>query len=113
MTTSVGATLVGVRVPTRVEVGTSVRTGVLVWVATPTAVWVRCWLRSGMVALPSRVRVGMGVKVLLGVKVGVAEISGVAVAVGEAVLVGAVCVGKGPSSACAVPARLVLIASML
>ena len=58
-------------------------------------------------------RVGTGVKVLLGVKVGVAEMSGVAVALGEAVLVGAVCVGKGPSSACAVPASVVLMASML
>ena len=82
-------------------------------VAIATAVWVWCWLRSGMVAVPSKVRVGMGVKVLLGVKVGVAEMSGVAVALGEAVLVGAVCVGKGPSSACAVPASVVLMASML
>jgi hypothetical protein len=63
--------------------------------------------------VPSKVRVGTGVKVLLGVKVGVAEMSGVAVALGEAVLVGAVCVGKGPINACAVPASVVLMASML
>lgn len=71
-----------------------------------------CWLRSGMVAVPSRVRVGTGVKVLLGVNVGVAEMRGVGVAVGEAVRVGMVWVGKGPSRACAVPASEVLMASM-
>jgi hypothetical protein len=72
-----------------------------------------CWLRSGTVAVPSGVRLGTVVKVRLGVKVGVAEMRGVAVAVGEAVLVGIVAVGKGLSRACAVPARLVLMASML
>jgi hypothetical protein len=66
-----------------------------------------------MVAVPSRVRVGMGVKVLLGVKVGVAETRGVLVAVGDAVLVGIVAVGKGFSNACAVPASAVLMASRL
>jgi hypothetical protein len=57
------------------------------------------------------VRVLAGVMVLLGVNVGVAEISGVAVGVEEAVLVGMVDVGKGPRSACMVPAMAVLILS--
>ena len=90
-------------------VGTSVWPGVLV--ERTKAVWVMCWLRSGMVAVPRGVWLGMGVNVLLGVNVGVAEMRGVAVAVGEAVLVGMVCVGKGPSRASAVPARAVLMAS--
>jgi hypothetical protein len=46
---------------------------------------------------------------LLGVKVGVAEISGVGVGLEEAVRVGIVCVGKGPSKACIVPAMAVLM----
>ena len=46
---------------------------------------------------------------MLGVNVGVAETRGVLVGVEEAVRVGIVCVGNGPSSACAVPARAVLM----
>jgi hypothetical protein len=61
------------------------------------------------VAVPNSVRVGSGVTVLLGVNVGVAETRGVLVGVEEAVWVGIVWVGKGPSSACAVPARAVLM----
>ena len=112
VTTSVGRA-VAVRTAVGVLPATSVPGGrrVLV-VKTKTAVCVWCWLRSGIVAVPSGVRLGTVVKVLLGVKVGVAEMRGVAVAVGEAVLVGTVAVGKGLSSACAVPARVVLIASM-
>jgi len=54
--------------------------------------------------------VGEGVIVAEAVMVGVAEIRGVAVGVAEAVFVGMVNVGKGPSSASAVPAIEVLIA---
>ena len=106
-------TLVGVRVPIRVEVGKAVRNAVAVRVGIlVTGAVSVSRLCTGTVAVPSRVRVGTGVKVLLGVKVGVAETSGVLVGVEEAVLVGMVWVGKGPSRACAVPARAVLIASM-
>ena len=41
-----------------------------------------------------------------------AEMSGVAVGVEEAVFVGIVMVGNGPSKACDVPARAVLMASI-
>jgi hypothetical protein len=98
--------LVGVRVPIRVGVLVGIR------VTVPVGAAVRVSRsRTVKVAVPSRVRVwvGMGVKVLLGVNVGVAETRGVCVGVDEAVLVGMVWVGKGPSSAFAVPARAVLM----
>lgn len=91
----------------------TMRVGVLVGTRVGAAVSVDRSLRSSSVAVPRGVRLGTGVKVLLGVKVGVAETRGVLVGVEEAVLVGMVCVGKGPSRACAVPARVVLMALML
>lgn len=105
--TSVGS-LVGGRVPIRVgvRVGTRVRVGkrggVLVFVSE---------VCSSVALARNNVRVLAGVMVLLGVNVGVAEISGVAVGVLEGVLLGMVDVGKGPSSACMVPAMAVLILS--
>ena len=105
--------LVGVRVVTRVGVRVAIRVGVRVAIRVGVldavrACAVRAW--AGRVAVPSRVRVGTGVKVLLGVNVGVAETRGVSVGVEEAVRVGIVWVGNGPSSDCAVPAKAVLMA---
>lgn len=54
-----------------------------------------------------------GVGVMEGVRLGVTETSGVAVGVEEGVLVGKVDVGKGPRSACIVPASAVFVAAAL
>jgi hypothetical protein len=91
-----------VRLATTVRVGTLVALGAAVSVSRSFSV--------SVAVLTISVRVGTGVKVLLGVEVGVAETRGVVVGVQEGVTVGMVWVGKGPSSACAVPARLVLMA---
>ena len=98
---------VAVRVTNRVGVRVTNRVGV----ASMMAVWVSRLCVGAVVNVTNFVCEGTGVNVTLAVKVGVAEIRGVAVGVEEAVFVGAVWVGNGPSSACAVPARAVLILS--
>lgn len=56
-----------------------------------------------------RVKYTKGVRVRVGTKVGVWLAVGVGEGISEAVAVGAVEVGKGPSSACDVPASAVLV----
>ena len=68
-------------------------------------------VRSLGVPLTKRSWVAEAVKVAVGVKEGVAETSRVAVGVKDGVRVGRVEVGKGPSSACEVPAMAVFILS--
>ena len=93
----------GVLVATKTKI--RVGTRVAIFVA------VRAAERLSGVGLRKGVRVLDGVMVTEAVMVGVAEIRGVAVAVEEAVLVGRVEVGKGPSSASAVPAMAVFMAA--
>jgi len=84
-------------------------TGIKVRVGTAVAVREDEWLKAVWVSGGIRVFEGVAVGVAEAVMVGVAEIRRVAVGVDEAVLVGIVSVGKGPSSASAVPAMAVFV----
>jgi hypothetical protein len=96
---------VGTFVDVGIKNGARVGFSVASWVA----VRLEEWLRA--VSVNGGTRVCEGVMVAEAVMVGVAEMSGVAVGVDEAVLVGIVKVGKGPSSASAVPAMAVFVAA--
>jgi len=88
-----------------IEINMRVGIAVGVFVAVSADEWLKAvWVNGGT-------RVLEGVIVAEAVIVGVAEIRGVAVGVEEAVLVGIVEVGKGPSSASAVPAIAVFVAA--